>query len=292
MIPQEILQKVRLIEIKTRHIVNDIFGGEYHSAFKGKGMEFAEVREYVPGDDIRDIDWNVTARAGKPFIKKFDEERELTVILMIDVSASGFYGTGDTLKSDLMVELSSVLSFSAIKNNDKVGLILFSDKIENFIPPQKGKSHVMRIIRELIFYKAEDQKTDISQAIEFVQKVVKCKSVIFLLSDYLDSSFHKPLCHLNNKHDVVSIKFDDPSEIQMPNLGMVKFHDSETQKSVWIDSTSKKARAIMKSSIIESDKGLRQFFNKNKIDFIPINTTHGYIEPLVSFFTRRSSSLN
>ncbi|MBC8311258.1 MAG: DUF58 domain-containing protein [Candidatus Marinimicrobia bacterium] len=288
MIPQEILQKVRLIEIKTRHVVNDIFGGEYHSAFKGKGMEFAEVREYVPGDDIRDIDWNVTARTGKPFIKKFDEERELTVMLMIDVSASGFYGTGDTLKSDLMVELSSVLSFSAIKNNDKVGLILFSDKIEKFIPPQKGKSHVMRIIRELIFYKAEDQKTDISQAIEFVQKVVKRKSVIFLLSDYLDSSFHKPLCHLNNKHDVVSIKFDDPSEIELPNIGMVKFHDSETQESVWIDSTSKKIKTLMKSSIIDADKNLKQFFNKNKIDFIPINTALGYIEPLVSFFTRRT----
>ena len=290
MIPQEILKKVRLIEIKTRHVVNDIFGGEYHSAFKGKGMEFAEVREYVPGDDIRDIDWNVTARTGKPFIKKFDEERELTVMLMIDVSASGFYGTGDTLKSDLMVELSSVLSFSAIKNNDKVGLILFSDKIEKFIPPQKGKSHVMRIIRELIFYKAEDQKTDISQAIEFVQKVVKRKSVIFLLSDYLDSSFHKPLCHLNNRHDVVSIKFDDPSELHMPNLGMIKIHDSENQKSVWVDTSSNTIRNIMKTSILDADKRLKQFFNKNKIDFIPINTSNGYIEPLVSFFTHRTSN--
>ena len=290
MIPQEILKKVRLIEIKTRHVVNDIFGGEYHSAFKGKGMEFAEVREYVPGDDIRDIDWNVTARTGKPFIKKFDEERELTVMLMIDVSASGFYGTGDTLKSDLMVELSSVLSFSAIKNNDKVGLILFSDKIEKFIPPKKGKSHVMRIIRELIFYKAEDQKTDISQAIEFVQKVIKRKSVIFLLSDYLDSSFHKPLCHLNNRHDVVSIKFDDPSELHMPNLGMIKIHDSENQKSVWVDTSSNTIRNIMKTSILDADKTLKKFFNKNKIDFIPINTSNGYIEPLVSFFTHRTSN--
>jgi uncharacterized protein (DUF58 family) len=290
MIPQEILKKVRLIEIKTRHVVNDIFGGEYHSAFKGKGMEFAEVREYVPGDDIRDIDWNVTARTGKPFIKKFDEERELTVMLMIDVSASGFYGTGDTLKSDLMVELSSILSFSAIKNNDKVGLILFSDKIEKFIPPQKGKSHVMRIIRELIFYKAEDQKTDISQAIEFVQKVVKRKSVIFLLSDYLDSGFHKPLCHLNNRHDVVSIKFDDPSELHIPNLGMIKIHDSENQNSVWVDTSSNTIRNIMKTSILDSDKSLKQFFNKNKIDFISINTSNGYIEPLVSFFTHRTSN--
>ena len=287
MIPQEILQKVRLIEIKTRHVVNDIFGGEYHSAFKGKGMEFAEVREYVPGDDIRDIDWNVTARTGKPFIKKFDEERELTVMLMIDVSASGFYGTGDTLKSDLMVELSSVLSFSAIKNNDKVGLILFSDKIEKFIPPQKGKSHVMRIIRELIFYKAEDQQTDLSQAIEFVQKVIKRKSVIFLLSDYQDVHFYKPLCHLNNKHDVISIKFDDSSEKEIPNLGMIKLHDSETQQSIWLDSKSKRLRELMKIAVLENDKTLKRYFDKNKIDFIPINTESGYIEPLVSFFTRR-----
>ena len=290
MIPQEILQKVRLIEIKTRHVVNDIFGGEYHSAFKGKGMEFAEVREYVPGDDIRDIDWNVTARTGKPFIKKFDEERELTVMLMIDVSASGFYGTGDTLKSDLMVELSSVLSFSAIKNNDKVGLILFSDKIEKFIPPQKGKSHVMRIIRELIFYKAEDQQTDLSQAIEFVQKVIKRKSVIFLLSDYQDVHFYKPLCHLNNKHDVISIKFDDSSEKEIPNLGMIKLHDSETQRSVWVDSKSKSLRELMKLAVLENDKTLKRYFDKNKIDFIPINTESGYIEPLVSFFTRRISN--
>lgn len=290
MIPQEILQKVRLIEIKTRHVVNDIFGGEYHSAFKGKGMEFAEVREYVPGDDIRDIDWNVTARTGKPFIKKFDEERELTVMLMIDVSASGFYGTGDTLKSDLMVELSSVLSFSAIKNNDKVGLILFSDKIEKFIPPQKGKSHVMRIIRELIFYKAEDQQTDLSQAIEFVQKVIKRKSVIFLLSDYQDAHFYKPLCHLNNKHDVISIKFDDSSEKEIPNLGMIKLHDSETQRSIWVDSKSKRLRELMKIAVLENDKTLKRYFDKNKIDFIPINTESGYIEPLVSFFTRRISN--
>ena len=290
MIPQEILQKVRLIEIKTRHVVNDIFGGEYHSAFKGKGMEFAEVREYVPGDDIRDIDWNVTARTGKPFIKKFDEERELTVMLMIDVSASGFYGTGDTLKSDLMVELSSVLSFSAIKNNDKVGLILFSDKIEKFIPPQKGKSHVMRIIRELIFYKAEDQQTDLSQAIEFVQKVIKRKSVIFLLSDYQDVHFYKPLCHLNNKHDVISIKFDDSSEKEIPNLGMIKLHDSETQRSIWVDSKSKRLRGLMKIAVLENDKTLKRYFDKNKIDFIPINTESGYIEPLVSFFTRRISN--
>ena len=180
MIPSEIIRKVRLLEIKTRHIVNNIFGGEYHSAFKGMGMEFAEVREYYPGDDIRDIDWNVTARTGKPYIKKYDEERELTVMLLIDVSASGFYGTGKLLKSDTMIELASVLSFSAIKNSDKVGLLLFSDRVERYIPPNKGKSHVLRVIREMIFHQATERKTDISIALEHIQKVLKRKSIIFL----------------------------------------------------------------------------------------------------------------
>ena len=193
MIPAEILKKVRLIEIKTRHIVNNIFGGEYHSAFKGMGMEFAEVREYYPGDDIRAIDWNVTARTGKPFIKKYDEERELTVMLIVDVSASGFFGTGESLKSDIMIELASILSFSAIKNNDKVGLLLFSDKIEEFITPKKGKSHVLRVIREMIYHKAKDRKTDISIALEHIQKVLKRKSIIFLLSDFWDDSYYQTM---------------------------------------------------------------------------------------------------
>ncbi|MDP6133733.1 MAG: DUF58 domain-containing protein, partial [Candidatus Marinimicrobia bacterium] len=193
MIPSEILKKVRLIEIKTRHIVNNLFGGEYHSAFKGMGMEFAEVREYTSGDDIRAIDWNVTARTGKPFIKKYDEERELTVMLIIDVSASGFFGTGESLKSDIMIELASILSFSAIKNNDKVGLLLFSDRIEEFIPPNKGKSHVLRVIREMIYHKAKDRKTDISVALEHIQKVIKRKSIIFLLSDFWDDSYQQSM---------------------------------------------------------------------------------------------------
>ncbi len=284
MIPSEILQKVRLIEIKTRHIVNNIFGGEYHSAFKGKGMEFAEVREYVPGDDIRDIDWNVTARSGKPYIKRYNEERELTVMLMIDVSASGYFGTGDNLKSDLAVEISSILSFSAIKNNDKVGLILFSDKIEKFIPPQKGKMHVMRIIRELIFYKAEDRKTNIQEAIEFVQKVQKRKSVIFLLSDFIDNTYQKPLCHLNKKHDLVSIHLEDPSEALLPELGLIKIHDTESQHSYWVDATSV---GEMEKINLNAKNERKKFFKRNKIDLISIDTSKGYIEPLIDFFTRR-----
>ena len=285
MIPAEILQKVRLIEIKTRHIVNNIFGGEYHSAFKGKGMEFAEVREYVPGDDIRDIDWNVTARSGKPYIKRYNEERELTVMLMIDVSASGYFGTGNNLKSDLAVEISSILSFSAIKNNDKVGLILFSDKIEKFISPQKGKIHVMRIIRELIYYKAEDRKTNIQEAIEFVQKVQKRKSVIFLLSDFIDNTFQKPLCHLNKKHDLVSIHLEDPYEKLLPELGLIKIHDIESQYSYWIDTTFS---GEMERINLNEKNERKKFFKRNKIDLISIDISKGYIEPLIDFFTRRT----
>jgi len=287
MIPAEILKKVRLIEIKTRHIVNNIFGGEYHSAFKGMGMEFAEVREYYPGDDIRAIDWNVTARTGKPFIKKYDEERELTVMLIVDVSASGFFGTGDSLKSDIMIELASILSFSAIKNNDKVGLLLFSDKIEQYIPPKKGKSHVLRVIREMIYHKAKDRKTDISIALEHIQKVLKRKSIIFLLSDFWDDSYQQTMKLINKKHDLINIQILDKAEIAIPKLGMVKFHDAETQKSAWIDTNNKQVQNISTKYIQNKNKVIKEFCKKNKIDFISIDTGEGYLNPLEQFFSTR-----
>ena len=287
MIPAEILKKVRLIEIKTRHIVNNIFGGEYHSAFKGMGMEFAEVREYYPGDDIRAIDWNVTARTGKPFIKKYDEERELTVMLLVDVSASGFFGTGESLKSDIMIELASILSFSAIKNNDKVGLLLFSDKIEEFIPPKKGKSHVLRVIREMIYHKAKDRKTDISIALEHIQKVLKRKSIIFLLSDFWDDSYQQTMKLINKKHDLINIQILDKAEITIPKLGMVKFHDAETQKSAWIDTNNKQVQNISTKYIQNKNKVIKEFCKKNKIDFISIDTAEGYLNPLEQFFSTR-----
>ena len=287
MIPAEILKKVRLIEIKTRHIVNNIFGGEYHSAFKGMGMEFAEVREYYPGDDIKAIDWNVTARTGKPFIKKYDEERELTVMLIVDVSASGFFGTGDSLKSDIMIELASILSFSAIKNNDKVGLLLFSDKIEEFIPPKKGKSHVLRVIREMIYHKAKDRKTDISIALEHIQKVLKRKSIIFLLSDFWDDSYQQTMKLINKKHDLINIQILDKAEIAIPKLGMVKFHDAETQKSAWIDTNNKQVQNISTKYIQNKNKVIKEFCKKNKIDFISIDTAEGYLNPLEQFFSSR-----
>ncbi len=287
MIPSEIIKKVRLIEIKTRHIVNNLFGGEYHSAFKGMGMEFAEVREYFPGDDIRAIDWNVTARTGKPFIKKYDEERELTVMLIIDVSASGFFGTGESLKSDIMIELASILSFSAIKNNDKVGLLLFSDQIEEFIPPKKGKSHVLRVIREIIFHKAKDRKTDISIALDHIQKVIKRKSIIFLLSDFWDDSYEKSMKLINKKHDLINIQILDKAEITIPKLGLTKFHDVETQSSTWIDTNNKLIHQNMKNYIYIKNNIIRKFCKNNKIDFISIDTSEDYLIPLEQFFNTR-----
>lgn len=289
MLPTEILKKVRLLEIQTRHLVNDIFGGEYHSAFKGMGMEFAEVREYQPGDDIRDIDWNVTARTGKPFIKKFDEERELTVMLMVDVSASGYFGSGENFKSDLMVELASILSFSAIKNNDKVGLILFSDQIEKFIPPNKGKSHVLRVIRELIYYKTEDKKTNLSEALEYSLKALKRKSVIFFLSDFLDEGYETSLKLINQKHDLICIQLTDPSEIEIPDLGLIKIHDVETGDTIWVDTSNKKIRKEMNDNFTVKTEEHLTFFKKNKIDHVLINTQKSYIEPLVEFFNKRTS---
>ena len=287
MIPAEILKKVRLIEIKTKHIVNNIFGGEYHSAFKGMGMEFAEVREYYPGDDIRAIDWNVTARTGKPFIKIFDEERELTVMLLVDVSASGFFGTGNSLKNDIMIELASILSFSAIKNNDKVGLLLFSDKIEEFIPPNKGKSHVLRVIREMIYHKAKDRKTNISIALEHIQKVLKRKSIIFLLSDFWDETYIQAMKLINKKHDLINVQILDKAEIKIPEIGMVKFHDVESQQSTWIDTNNDNFQKAATNYIKDKNIFIKNFCKKNKIDFISINTSEGYINPLEQFFTNR-----
>ena len=287
MIPADILKKVRLIEIKTRHIVNNIFGGEYHSAFKGMGIEFAEVREYYPGDDIRAIDWNVTARTGKPFIKKYDEERELTVMLIVDVSASGFFGTGDSLKSDIMIELASILSFSAIKNNDKVGLSLFSDKIEEFIPPKKGKSHVLRVIREMIYHKAKDRKTDISIALEHIQKVLKRKSIIFLLSDFWDDSYQQTMKLINKKHDLINIQILDKAEYSIPKVGFVKINDVESHSSSWIDTNNSYVQSIISNKIMRDNNIFHAFCKKHKIDLISINTSQGYINPLEKFFNNR-----
>ena len=230
MIPKEILQKVRHIEIRTKGLVNDLFGGEYHSVFKGRGMTFSEVREYSPGDDIRMIDWNVTARSNAPFIKILEEERELTVYLLVDVSRSGHFGTVTQFKSELMAEIAAVLGFSAIKNKDKVGLILFSDHVEKYIAPKKDKSHILRVVREVLFHELKGKGTSIQSGLDFLMNVAKRKAVVFLISDFIDDGYWKSLKLANRKHDMIGIRISDPAEENVPNLGLIKVHDPETEE--------------------------------------------------------------
>ena len=289
MIPRQILQKVKRIEIRARGLVNNLFGGEYHSVFKGRGMTFSEVREYQPGDDIRLIDWNVTARTGSPFIKVFEEERELTVYLIVDISASGDFGTGYQLKREIGTEIASVLGFSAIKNNDKVGLILFSDEIEKYVIPKKGKSHVLRVIRELLYTVPNRNNTSIKSALDFLLKVAKRKSVVFIISDFLDTDYWKSLKVLNQKHDVIGIHLYDPAEKDIQNLGLLKVEDPETKQSFWIDTSSKEARIRLKQDIQEQQKRFHIDAKKMKLDLISININEDYVDPLISLFKKREN---
>ncbi|MCK4578189.1 MAG: DUF58 domain-containing protein [Candidatus Marinimicrobia bacterium] len=289
MIPPEILEKVRFIEIHTRHLVNDIFGGEYHSVFKGQGMEFSEVREYLPGDDIRSIDWNVTARFGKPYIKRFEEERELTVLLAVDGSGSSIYGTGQALKSDIATELAAVLAFSAIKNNDKVGLLIFSDHVEKFIPPKKGKSHVLRVIRDLLYHDPTGRHTRLGTTLEYLLRALKRRSVIFLLSDFLDEEFEIPLQLVSRKHDLILLRLEDTSEQELPALGLVKWYDSETGEDIWLDTSSAAVRKQFASQVEERRDGFEKFCQRHSIDLITIDTSKSYIKPLMSYFAARAT---
>ena len=287
---KEILKKVRQIEIRTKNIVNDFFGGDYHSNFKGRGMTFSEVREYIPGDDVRSIDWNVTAKTGKPHIKVFEEERELSVLLLIDVSSSGVFGSKNELKIDVAVEIAAMLSFSAIKNNDKVGLALFSDKIEKYIPPKKGKKHVLRLITDIVNhdFESNQKRTSIKNAIDFANKISKRKSVIFLISDFIDDNFWNELKFLNFKHDLVGLQIYDSLEKKFPNIGLIKIHDSETGKKTWIDTSSRKNRKKFSEN---SNKKLNSFSKKCKkigFDLLQISTDDDYVKFLMQFFRKRA----
>ena len=287
---KEILKKVRSIEIKTKGLSNHIFAGEYNTAFKGRGMTFSEVREYVPGDDVRSIDWNVTARTGKPHLKIFEEERELSVLILIDVSSSGVFGSKKNLKIDLGVEIAAMLSFSAIKNNDKVGLALFSDKVEKYIPPKKGKKHVLRLITDIVNHDFENsnKRTSIKTAIDFANKISKRKSVIFLISDFIDDNFWNELKFLNFKHDVVGLQIYDTYERNFPNVGLINIHDSETGENTWIDTTSKKNRdKFQKNSVEKLDKFSMKCKNIG-FDLLQINTDDDYIKFLMQFFRSRA----
>ncbi|RKX26814.1 MAG: DUF58 domain-containing protein [Candidatus Zixiibacteriota bacterium] len=287
MIPKELFKKIRYIEIRTKRLVNDLFSGEYHSTFKGQGMEFEEVRQYQPGDDIRLIDWNVTARTGYPYIKKFREERELSVVLLVDASSSGQFGTRERFKSDTAAELCALLAFSAIKNNDKVGLIIFTDRIEKFVPPQKGRSHVLRLIREILYFKPEGTGTDVTGALEYFNRVIKRKSVVFLVSDFLFENFLRPVQLSNKKHDLVAVKISDPRELKFENVGIIELEDAETGEVVVINTGSKKFRQEFEARASEDNANLKHDFQLINVDFINIRTEESYIGPLVNFFKMR-----
>ncbi len=283
----ELLKKVRKIEIKTRGLSNHVFSGEYHSAFKGRGMTFSEVREYQPGDDIRSIDWNVTARFNTAFVKVFEEEREMTVMLLVDVSASGEFGTQKQLKQELITELCAVLSFSSIQNNDKIGVIFFTDKIEKFIPPNKGKKHVLRIIRDLIEFKPEHKKTDLTVALKYLTNVIKKKSVAFVISDFMDKNFAEALKIANKKHDLVALKVYDKRELELPDIGLVKLLDAETGELKWIDTSDKSIRNHFVAEGLKHEAFIKETFNKSGVDAAYINTSETYIKPLMNLFKRR-----
>lgn len=288
MIPKEILKKVRRLEITTRGMVNDVFSGEYHSVFKGRGMEFSEVREYQVGDDIRTIDWNVTARYGHPFVKVFEEERELTVMLLVDASSSGEFGTFERMKGEIAVELCALLAFSAIKNNDKVGLIIFTDKVEKFVPPRKGKSHVLRVLRELLYFRPEDRKTDIASALEYLNRVIRRRCVVFLVSDFLSEDYQNALRIVNRKHDIVAIEIVDPREQELPNVGFVELEDAETGEQILLDTTNREVRAAYSRRTTEAMQARNKMFRSMNVDSISIRTDESYFEPLIRFFRMRA----
>ena len=284
----ELLKKVRKIEIKTRGLSSQVFSGEYHSAFKGRGMAFSEVREYTPGDDVRTIDWNVTARFNSPYVKVFEEERELNVMLMVDVSASGLFGTLKQTKKDLITELCAVLSFSASTNNDKIGVIFFSDKIEKFIPPKKGKTHILRIIRELLNIEPSSTKTDISLALKYLTNVIKKKSIVFMVSDFVDvNPFSDAVKITNKKHDLVAIEVYDKSEREIPAIGLIKLKDLETGEIKWVDSSSKEFQKESKLQRIKFEHQLKDTFNRAGVDYVRLRTDESYIQPLMNLFKRR-----
>lgn len=286
---QELFKKVRKIEIKTRGLSNQIFSGEYHSVFKGRGMAFSEVREYQFGDDIRNIDWNVTARFNHPFIKVFEEERELTVMLLIDVSGSNNFGTNQQLKQEIITEIAAVLSFSAIQNNDKVGVIFFSDIIEKFIPPKKGSSHILRIIRELINFKAVNTGTNISEALRYLTNAIKKKATVFLISDFMDNNLEKALQIANYKHDLIAVRVTDNRETDIPNVGLVRMRDAETGATQWVDTSSAKTRMALQQYAREKSSALDFALARSGVDMVRIYTGHDYVKPLMNLFKKRES---
>lgn len=291
MIPKEVLRQIRRIQITTSRMVTDVFCGQYQSVFKGRGMEFDEVRVYQPGDEIRSIDWNVTARMGHPYIKKFMEERELTVMLLLDLSGSSYFGTVNKLKRQIAAEICSVLAFSAIRNNDKVGLIVFSDRIEKFVPPAKGISHVLRIVREALYFTPQGKKTDIPQALEYLSKVERRSTVTFIVSDFYAEDFQKPLSIANKRHDLVGITITDPKELDLPDIGIARFIDPETKGVFNLDTSNKAVRKEFKRNALRIIQERKKIFDRLGIDNVDIRCDVPYNRTLFSFFRMRERRL-
>lgn len=287
MIPRELARKIRYIQIYTSKAVNDVLAGEYHSVFKGQGMEFEEVREYQPGDEVRSIDWNVTARMGHPYVKRHREERELTVMFLVDLSSSGAFGSADKLKNEVAAEICALLAFSAIKNNDKVGLIVFTDRIEMFIPPGKGTSHVLRVIRELLTFEPRGSRTDIAGGLDYLGRVINKHSVVFLVSDFIESEFAKPLRVLGQRHDVIAVSLSDPAELKLPNVGLLELEDAESGEWVQIDTGSPEVRSTYEKLGKHRQARLREQFRSLGVDQIEVVTHQDYVRDLVIFFRGR-----
>ncbi len=287
MIPPEVLRKIRQIEITTSRMVTDVFAGQYESVFKGRGMEFDEVREYQPGDEIRSIDWNVTARMAHPYVKKFVEERQLTVMILLDASGSCSFGSGHQLKSDLAAELSAILAFSAIRNNDRIGLIIFTDRIEKFIPPRKGTTHVLRVIREALYFKPKGSGTDINGAIEYLNRITARRAVVFVISDFYAGDYKKSLSIANKRHDVIALTVSDPREYELPDIGIVELRDAETGGIFLMDASNRASREEYARRSMKLFSQRKEVFDSCRVDHIDISTTRPYLGPLIQFFRMR-----
>lgn len=286
-ISPDVMRQVKLVELRTRRLVNSVFSGEYRSIFKGQGMEFAEVREYQPGDEVRSIDWNVTARMRRPFVKRYIEERELTIMLAVDVSGSEQFGTVRRFKSEVATELAAVLTMSAVRNNDRVGALLFTDRIEHFVPPRKGRRHALRILRDVLVHEPRSRGTDIATALEFLRQLLRQHTIIFLISDLADAGLERPLKLLAQRHDVVVARVDDPTELTLPDLGLARFVDPETGEAVSVDTGDPAVRAAFERAVLAERDELRHMLRRLAIDEIPITTGESYIEPLLRFFRAR-----
>lgn len=286
-LPPEVLKKVKLLEINTRKLVNNLFAGEYHTAFKGQGMTFADFREYVPGDDVRSISWPLTARTGKPYIKTFEEERELTLILAVDVSGSSDFGTGPYFKGEVMTHMAALLAFSAVKNNDQVGLLLFSDQVEHFVPPKKGRGHVNRLLRDLFYYKPKSHRTKLSQGFSYLQGVLKKRATVFVFSDFMDQNFEQSLRLLGRKHDVVACVVNDAAEYSLPDMGVIEVQDAETGEIITVDTSSADFRKRYEHEVLKRKDQRDKLLRLSQVERVDVKSSEDYVNPLVAFFKKR-----